>query len=199
MNRQFLNALFGANLAVPRELTCFRGSVLSSDEHFAALCKRILPLSCTILETNKHFCQCLGIEFPVAACTVVCNLKEVESHYTCVQQSAHRSSSCNNIKVILLQHFRKLDNLKDNQKLSCTDIDDLKETLCVSVSESRENLALVRPSQLVRSIPSDIDLSPFYYQVPPDLTSCQHLLGTLAIPQEIEVQHCVNISTYRTD
>ena len=184
-----LNALFCLNLQVPRELTCFRGSVLSSDGNLAALCKRILPLSCNILETNKHFCQSLGIEFPVAACTVVCNLKEVESHYTCIQQAAHCSSGCRKIRDILLQHFRKLDNLK----LSCTDIDDLKETLCVSVSESRGNLALVRPSQLVRSIPSDIDLSPFYYQVPPDLTSCQHLLGTLAIPQEIEVQHCVNI------
>ena len=186
-----MNMLFETKHHIPKQLFCFKGSVLSSKSHLAALCKNILPLCCDILKDNHSQCCSLGIESPVSAQTIISNLKKLSTSYTCVQMSVQNKSGNTNLIQILHQHFKELNKLKAYQN----DVNQLKETQCVAISvpDSWKRLVLVKPSQLVRSMPSGIDLNPFWYQVPPDIAACNHLLNVLGIPQEIGANHCVEV------
>ena len=182
-----VNSLFGAQMTISEELLCFKDSVLSCDENLAAFCRRILPPSCDVLKHNKYLCNCLGIESPVQPKTIVCNLKELSHHYTCTQSQAGASSS--SLKLIFESHFKAL-NCSNLESVS-----ELKETLCVPVEihQTFKGLTLVKPSQLVHTIPSDIDLRPFFYTVPPAIAVYQNLLRAFNVPQEIIAENCIFI------
>ena len=180
-----VNSLFGVQMPISEELLCFKGSVLSCDENLAAFCRRILPLSCDVLKDNKYPFNCLGIESPVQPKTIVCNLKELSCHYTCTQSQAGASSS--RLKRIFESHFKAL-NCSNLESVS-----ELKETLCVPVHTYQTFLTLVKPSQLVHTIPSDIDLTPFFYTVPPAIAQYQNLLRAFDVPQEITAENCIFI------
>ena len=180
-----VNSLFGVQMPISEEPLCFKGSVLSCDENLAAFCRRILPLSCDVLKYNKYPFNCLGIESPVQPKTIVCNLKELSCHYTCTQSQAGASSS--SLKLIFESHFKAL-NCSNIESVS-----ELKETLCVPVHTYQTFLTLVKPSQLVHTIPSDIDLTPFFYTVPPAIAQYQNLLRAFDVPQEITAENCIFI------
>ena len=72
------------------------------------------------------------------------------------------------------------------------DVSDIKHTLCVAVS-SAQSLVLVKPSQLIKVIPSDVNLEPFLYQVPPDIAQYEHFLTAVGVPQHLSANHCVDV------
>ena len=186
---QEVNMLFKTKHNISKQLFCFRGSIFSSNGHLGALCKNILPSRCD--DFLKGVCGSLEIENPVLAQTIASNLKKLSSAYTCVQMSGNQSGSTSYLREILLQHFQELNTLA----LCQNDVSELKETLCVAVSlpQSFQRLILVKPSQLIREIPSVIELQPFYYKVPQEIAACERVLDVFGIPREMSAHHCVAI------
>ena len=168
------------------KLFCFKGSVLSVDSDLAALCRNVLPVSC--FEKLRGFYHDFRIESPVSATTIVQNLKELSKVYTCIH-SSQQSWNMENLRKIVVQHYTRLDSCSD---LSSIDVGELKETLCIAVGPVG-SLSLVKPSQLVRSIPSGINVEPLFYEVPSNISQCINLLDALEVPQELSAVNCVEI------
>ena len=185
---QEINMLFKTKHPISKKPLCFKGSVFSSKSHLAALCKTILPSCCDCLERNLSQCSSLGIENPVSAQTIVCNLKELSTCYTCVQMCRNQVKNTNKLRGILRQHFKELNGYH-------ADLSELKETLCVPVSVpgSLTQLTLVKPSQIITSIPSGINFEPFFYQVPHEIAGYHNLLDALGVSNEICAHHCVHV------
>ena len=185
---QEINMLFETQYHTPKQLLCLKGSVFSSNSHLAALCKTILPSCCDSLEKNLSQCSSLGIEHPVLAQTIICNLKKLSSCYTCVQKSGNHAGETNKLRTVLYLHLKQLN-------VYSIGVSELKETLCVAVSApgSLKQLILVKPSQIIRSIPSGINFEPFFYQVPHEIAGYHNLLDALGVPNEICAHHCVHV------
>ena len=177
------------------DLFCFRDSVMNRDNNLAALCRRILPECCDEkLQKRSDICSLLGIESPVKATTIERNLKELSKLYTCLQrpQPSHNNAQ---LRKILVSHYAALNTFGD---FSDIDFDSLKETLCIVANvdpqgRSHQNLVLIKPTQLVMTIPSDINLEPFCYEVPPELRPFTHFLSALGVPQEVSATKCADI------
>ena len=176
-------------------LFSFKNSVMSSDSHLAALCKNVLPHCCDEkLLKHGDVRQRLGIESPVQATTIEMNLTKLSELYTC-QQSSKVLGNAERLRKMLVDHYAALNMIEDLQH-SAVNIESLKETICVAVTQagSVQNLVLVKPSQLVMSLPSDIDhMEPFCYKVPPDIAQYANFLKALNIPQKLSALKCAQI------
>ena len=184
--------LFDAPKMVQKNLFCFSGSIFNSTNHLAALCRPILPSSCDFLEReHAMICKCLKIESPVKPQTIISNLKMLSSMYTCIKKSTCPHGA-ENLRKMLVKHFTELNKCCHHRGI---DFSDLKDTLCVAVSTTQcfQPLVLVKPSQLIKMIPSDIHLEPFFYQVPPDIAHCEHFLAAVGVPQDLSVYHCLDV------
>ena len=171
-----------------KDLFCFQGSVMHDESELAALCRNVLPRHCKE-KLSRNISNPLGIELPVQATTVEMNLRKLSEMYTCLQ----RSHSTGRLREVLVAHYAALDKTRNLQH-SGVDIAGLREILCIAVSpDESQTLVLVRPSQLVMSLPADIDMAPFRYKVPHDTSPYTHFLEALDVPKELSASSCADI------
>ena len=178
----------------PMDLFSFKDSAMNSDSNLAALCKKILPDYCDEKLKLENVRQRLSIESPVQATTIGMNLTQLSKFYT-YRQSSQYSGNADKLRKILVAHYAALDKIEDLQH-SGLDIESLKETICVAVTQARsvQSLVLVKPSQLVMSLPSDIAImEPFCYKVPPDIAHYFQFLQALDVPHELSARKCAQI------
>ena len=178
-----------------KTLFCFEDSVMSAESELTALCRKILPKRCDeTLNKQGKIKNLLGIESPIKATTIERNLIMLSEQYTCLQ---HRRSGTDTDKLrkIMLMHYAAFDKIRGIK--NCIDTKKLRETLCIAVNPAGtlQSLVLVKPSQLVMSLPSDICLEPFCYAVPRDITQYTHFLKALGIEDELSASRCAQILT----
>ena len=178
-----------------KTLFCFKGSVMSAESDLTALCRNILPQCCDeTLNKQGKLRNLLGIESPIKATTIERNLIMLSELYTCLQ---HRRSGTDTdeLRRIMLMHYAAFNTIRGIK--NCIDTKKLRETLCIAVSPkgTLQSLVLVKPSQLVMSLPSDICLEPFCYAVPRDITQHTNFLKALGIADELSASSCARILT----
>ena len=168
-------------------LFCFKDSVYTNDSDLTALCRNVLPKSCNAMSKSASVRKALRIESPVKTSTIVENLQLLSEEYSCIQPRLD-VDDVNALRKILYAHYHALDKAKDS-----TGLESLKDTLCIAVTGSLKRLVLIKPSQLIMSIPSELHLEPFCYEVPDDLKSLSHLLRVLCVPRELSGVKCAEI------
>ena len=169
---------------------CFKGSVMNSKCSLAVLYRKVLPSCCE--ESLKPFVCKLGIESPIHANTIQQNLLQLSGMYTCVQSFSCNVKNTEAMRKILVSHLIELDR----SNITDVDINVLRETLCIAVTQATsplQILTLVKPSQLIRTVQSNIEMEPFYYQVPSNISLCTKLLNAFDIPHELSARHCIEI------
>ena len=170
-------------------LFCFKDSVYINESDLIALCRNVLPESCNAMSKSASVRKALCIESPVKTSTIVENLGLLSEEYSCIQPHLD-VDDVNTLRKILNAHYHALDKAKDS-----TGLESLKDTLCIAVTPagSLKRLVLIKPSQLIMSIPSELHLEPFCYEVPDDLKSLSHLLRVLCVPRELSAVKCAEI------
>ena len=196
-----VSAIF--RLYKPKEnqrLFCFKGSVMSGESELAALCKNVLPEMCNeTLQKCADIRNALKIECPVKASTVIKNLKILSARYTFLQNfSTSReivdgTNAVQKLTQIMSAHYAALD--KTNNLRVQIDTESLRNTLCIAAGSVRSqgSFVLIKPSQLVMSIPPDIHLEPFCYPVPNNVRPYSNFLAALDVPDELSARKCVEI------
>ena len=183
-----------------RQLFCFRNSVMSTESELAALCRNVLPEMCNeTLQKCTDIRNALKIECPVKASTVVKNLKILSAKYTFLQNlSASRgivdgTNAVQKLTQIMSAHYAALD--KTNNLRVKIDTESLRNTLCIAAGSVRSqgSFVLIKPSQLVMSLPPDIHLEPFCYPVPDNVRPYSNFLAALDVPNELSARKCVEV------
>ena len=182
-----------------RKLFCFKNSVMSSESDLAALCQNTLPEICSeVLQKYADVRKALQIEHPAKASTVAQNLKTLCEQYTFLQKLPmsgrlrDEESDIQKLTRIMSAHYAALDKSKNLRVHINTE--SLRNTLCIAADvRSQGGFVLVKPSQLVMSIPPDIHLEPFCYPVPNNVRPYSNFLSALDVPNELSARKCVEV------
>ena len=174
----------------------FHEAILSENENLSCLCRTVLPPSCNFLkEIDKVFKDALSIR-PLSIKIVIRNLITLSTvlcsaKVQALVPSETKRRAIKMVKKVFEDHYSYLETNYDDNKPAL--FKELLNERCILLSRNDLSFHLVQPSQLVLVLLSDLELSPFCYQVPQELLKYGKLLRALEVREDIDPLLCLDI------
>lgn len=167
----------------------FRSSISSQNTSIGFCLCSVMPGKCDELISNPKIRKPLQMEHPVKTETVVENLKCICTALNSISCFDGDSSSLKDAIGIICQHYAFLDKVDLGPDVVST----LTEMACIIIHTDDALSTMVRPSQVVEQLPSDINLQPFYYRLRASIAQYTSFTESLGIKKELSATDYQNL------